>query len=169
MRPLEEEMRRAVRILLWGMGGVLAVVLVLVAYEAAIFAASSEKSAREQAKQAFIAECGRRGFVGEEFRGPQRIKSAKTTYGIAMAQGQLVSKPLSRADRRRRNPPMRNGGLRFANPPYALPKYATASISTNTSGFASARTSTSVDAGKSPVKNSRRARQTSVFFVMSTT
>jgi hypothetical protein len=63
------------------MGGVLAVVLVLVAYEAAIFAASSEKSAREQAKQAFIAECGRRGFVGEEFRGPQRIKSAKTTYG----------------------------------------------------------------------------------------
>src|SRR6202166_4086782 len=51
----------------------------------------------------------------------------------------------------------------------SYPKKATVSISTNTSGVARDRTSTSVEAGKSPVKNSRRARQTSVFFLISTT
>ena len=47
-----------------------------------------------------------------------------------------------------------------------LPMWAMASISTRISGAASAPTSTSVETGKLPVKNSRRAAQTLVLFLM---
>src|SRR3990167_8707665 len=47
-----------------------------------------------------------------------------------------------------------------------LPMWAIASISTRISGAASALTSTRVEAGKSPVKNSRRAAQTLTLFLI---
>ena len=75
-------MRRSVRILLLVMGGLFAIVLSLAAYEVVIFAASTEGSAREEATQDFLRECTRRGLDPNGFRGPQRIKSPKTTYGF---------------------------------------------------------------------------------------
>ena len=79
---LEGEMKRAVRILLWVVGGLFAIVLGLVAHEVVIFAASTEANARDEAKRDFLSECTRRGFDSNEFTGPQRIKSPERTYGF---------------------------------------------------------------------------------------
>jgi hypothetical protein len=49
---------------------------------------------------------------------------------------------------------------------FAAPIHAMASISTRISGVARLRTSTSVEQGESPVKNSWRARRTSAFWLM---
>ena len=79
---LENEMNRSVRILLWVVGGLFVIVLGLAAHEVVIFVASSEVSARDEAKRDFLSECARRGLDPNEFKGPQRIKSPNQTYGF---------------------------------------------------------------------------------------
>src|ERR1700737_5169607 len=75
-------MKRHMRILLWVVGGLFAVVLGLVAHEVVIFVVSTEMSARDEAKLDFLSECARRGLDANEFTGPQRIKSPERTYGF---------------------------------------------------------------------------------------
>jgi hypothetical protein len=79
---LEDEMKRHMRILLWVVGGLFAIVLGLVANEVVIFVASTEMGARDEAKRDFVSECARRGLDPNEFTGPQRIKSPDRTYGF---------------------------------------------------------------------------------------
>lgn len=75
-------MKRPLRILLWVLGGLLAIVLGLVVHEVVIFAVSTEASARDEAKRDFLNECARRGLDPKEFIGPQRIKSPERTYAF---------------------------------------------------------------------------------------
>ena len=75
-------MKQPVRIALWVLGGLFAVVLALVANEVVNFASSTEASAQDEAKQDFLRECARRGLDPNEFAGPQRIKSPPRTYGF---------------------------------------------------------------------------------------
>jgi hypothetical protein len=80
--------------LVWILGGLFAIVLGLMAHEAVIFAASTETSAREEAKRDFLSECARRGLDPNEFTGPQRIKSPERTYGFVwtnLSNGMQIS------------------------------------------------------------------------------
>lgn len=70
------------RVVLWIVGILVAILLGLVAHEVAIFVKSNEATAREEAKQEFIRECTRSGLNPDEFVGPQRIKSPEKTFGF---------------------------------------------------------------------------------------
>jgi hypothetical protein len=74
-------MRWLTRTLLWLGGAFLALIVALIAQEVAIYATSTETSAQEDARQAFLEECARRSMKPEDFEGPSRIKSPDRTYG----------------------------------------------------------------------------------------
>jgi hypothetical protein len=75
-------MKSLIRILFWFLGGLLAIVLGLMAQQIVIFATRSESSARIDAERDFRNECVRRGLDANEFKGPRRIKALEETYAF---------------------------------------------------------------------------------------
>jgi hypothetical protein len=78
-------MKKLVRLLLWVLGSLFAVILLMAAHQAVIFATSTEADAQARAQQEFLSECARRNLNPDEFVGPQRIKSHPNTYGYVWA------------------------------------------------------------------------------------
>jgi hypothetical protein len=64
------------------LGALVVVALALSVSEVVHFATSTENSAREEARLAFLEECRRRSLNAEEYQGPLRVKSPEQTYGF---------------------------------------------------------------------------------------
>ena len=78
----DSRVKRSVKIVLFALVGLIAIVFALAAEEVVIFVSSTAASAQEEAKIDFLRECAHRGLDPTEFAGPVSIKSPPRTYGF---------------------------------------------------------------------------------------
>jgi hypothetical protein len=82
LRGSDSRVKRSVKIALFALAGLIAIVFAWAADEVLIFVSSTAASAQEEAKIDFLRECAHRRLDPTEFAGPVRIESPPRTYGF---------------------------------------------------------------------------------------